>query len=102
MAPEFREQGGAATMDPNPLVRWLTSRISRWLATPERLLRRRQRFEKARAASGARHVVEYFHQIDDGYSHLAAQLLAPLRERYDIDLMCHLVDAPQRWQYARA
>lgn len=94
MAPEFGEQGGVATMDPNSLVRWLTSRISRWLATPERLLRRRKRFEKARAATGARHVVEYFHQIDDAYSHLAAQLLAPLRERYDIDLVCHLVDAP--------
>ena len=80
-------------MDPNSLVRWLTSQISRWLAAPERLLRRRKRFERARAASGARHVVEYFHQIDDAYSHLAAQLLAPLRERYDIDLVCHLVDA---------
>jgi 2-hydroxychromene-2-carboxylate isomerase len=44
--------------------------------------------------TGRRHVVHYFHQIDDPYSHLAAQLLEPLLERYDIDLDVHLVGPP--------
>jgi 2-hydroxychromene-2-carboxylate isomerase len=38
--------------------------------------------------------VHYFHQVDDPYSHLAAQLLEPLMERYDIDLDVHLVGPP--------
>jgi 2-hydroxychromene-2-carboxylate isomerase len=40
-------------------------------------------------------VVEYFHQVEDGYSHLAAQVLASLSERYDIKLVCHLVSGPR-------
>ena len=82
-------------MDPNPLIRWLTPFISRWLATSERSMCRRKRFERTRAVSGVTHVVEYFHQIDDGYSHLAARLLAPLSERYAIDLVYRLVDAAE-------
>ena len=35
--------------------------------------------------------MEYFHQVEDGYSHLAAQLLRPLLEHYDVELVTHLV-----------
>ena len=35
--------------------------------------------------------MEYFHQVEDGYSHLAAQVLLQLCQRYDIELICHLV-----------
>jgi 2-hydroxychromene-2-carboxylate isomerase len=38
-------------------------------------------------------VVEYFHQVDDGYSHLAIQVLAKLKTQYDADLIIHLVPA---------
>jgi hypothetical protein len=40
-------------------------------------------------------VVEYFHQVEDGYSHLAAQVLQQFCHRYDIELVCHLVRGPQ-------
>lgn len=38
--------------------------------------------------------VHYFHQSDDPYSHLAAQLLHKLRSRYRVDLVCHVVPPP--------
>ena len=95
MAQQFSEQGGAATMDPSRLVRWLTSRIMTKLSTPARMDARHRAAEKQRRKLGAPHRVEYFHQVDDGYSHLAAQMLAPLVARYDIELHCHLVRAPE-------
>lgn len=90
----FEDQGGVATMDPSPPVRWATSQMLRHVASERRLLRRRAKFERARRRAGGRHVVEYFHQLDDGYSHLAAQLLTPLLNTYDVDLVCHLVPPP--------
>ena len=91
MAPEFQDQRGAATSDPSPPLRWLTSQVMRRMVSPAAVARRRAKAEKVRRRSGARHRVEYFHQVDDGYSHLAAQLLRPLLDRYDVDLVCHLV-----------
>lgn len=36
-------------------------------------------------------MVEYFHQVDDGYSHLAIQVLGKFSRSYDVDLVVHLV-----------
>ena len=91
MPEQFKDQGGASAMDPSPLRRWLTSLFMRRTVRADVLQRRRVRSEKARCKAGDRHSVEYFHQVEDGYSHLAAQLLAPLAERYELDLVCHLV-----------
>ena len=88
MSDQFKEQGGAATMDPNPLRRWLTSTFISRLLRPDRLLKKRAKFEQRRIS---RHRVEFFYQLDDAYSHLAAQLLNPLLEQYDIELICYLV-----------
>ena len=38
--------------------------------------------------------VLYFHQPDDPYSQLTAQILTDLQARYDIDIKVMLVDAP--------
>jgi len=38
--------------------------------------KRRENAEKKRQRRGAPHIVEYFHQLDDPYSHLTAQILA--------------------------
>ncbi|MCB1688877.1 MAG: DsbA family protein, partial [Halioglobus sp.] len=95
MAEQFKEQGGAATMDPNPVLRWATSTLMTQMCRPQRLTKQRAKFEKARAKAGAAHVVEYYHQVEDGYSHLAAQVLQSLAERYDIEIVCHLVQGPQ-------
>ena len=94
MGKQFKEQGGAATMDPSALLRWLTSMVMRQVVSTKRLEKKRIKVEKHRQANNQPHVVEYFHQVDDGYSHLAAQALGALTERYNIDLQCHLVSGP--------
>ena len=94
MSKQFSEQGGAATMDPNAVMRWLTSKLIRKLINPQRLAKQRLKVEKRRVAKGDQHIVEYFHQLDDGYSYLAAQVLLSLCQRYDIELRCYLVTGP--------
>jgi len=91
VADQFEEQGGAATMDPSPFRRWLTSKFMTHRTSVRSTEKRRAKAERARKKAGAPHRVEYFHQVEDGYSHLAAQLLRPLLEHYDVELVCHLV-----------
>lgn len=93
MAEEFGDQGGFASMNPSALYRFLASKVMTRMWSVTALEKRRQRAEKKRRRRGAPHRVVYFHQLDDGYSHLAAQLLRPLLERYDVDLEVHLVTA---------
>ncbi len=95
MAEQFKEQGGAATMDPGAVLRWATSTLMTKMCQPQRLSKQRAKAEKARVKSGNPHIVEYFHQVEDGYSHLAAQVLQSLGNRYDIQFECHLVTGPQ-------
>ena len=94
MPGRFQDQGGVSTMDPSRFARAVGSFMMRRWADGSRLQARRRRIERARRRAGRRHVVEYFHQVDDGYSHLAAQCLRPLLDTYDIDLVCHLVESP--------
>ena len=56
-------------------------------------LRRSLRGAK-RKVSGRKAEVFYFHQPDDPYSHLTAQVLSELQARYDINLHIYLVDEP--------
>ena len=78
-------------MDPSHLTRWLTSRVMTRLSRPAAVAARHRKAEQARLKAGAPHCVEYFHQVDEGYSYLAAQTLERLAARYDIELRCHLV-----------
>ena len=64
----------------------LTSRTRRDLGRAAYGLRRRITF--------ARPVIDYFHQADDPYSILMAQMLEPLAERYRVTIRCWLVSAP--------
>lgn len=82
-------------MDPSAAMRWATSRLMTGICKPSRLARKRARAEAARIKSNRPHTVEYFHQVEDGYSYLAAQVLQHLVARYDIQLECHLVRGPQ-------
>lgn len=95
MAEQFQEQGGAATMDPSPPLRWATSKLLTRACRLQLLEKQRASAERTRVQAGEPHVVEYFHQVEDGYSHLAAQVLESLANRYDIKLTCHLVGGPQ-------
>ncbi|NOT40208.1 MAG: hypothetical protein HOP13_06930 [Alphaproteobacteria bacterium] len=47
-------------------------------------------------ALGGQAVVHYFHQADDPYSQLAAQLLPALGETYKITIQSHLVSPPDK------
>lgn len=94
MAEQFQDQGGAATMDPSRLYRWLTSTLMSKVSSQQWLEKKRRKAERKRQADGRPHVVEYFHQVDDAYSHLAAQVLPDLQQRYEIELHCHLVPGP--------
>lgn len=90
---QFKEQGGAATMDPSPFMRFMTSRIINRIKSSRTQEKKHKRAERERVKAGAGHVVHYFHQVDEGYSQLAAQCLSRLADRYEIELHCHLVTA---------
>jgi 2-hydroxychromene-2-carboxylate isomerase len=76
------------------LVRRLSPLFTTVVTHPRTRDARRWLAETVRRLSGAPHVVRYFHQVDDPYSHLAAQVLGRLRARYDIVLELHLVGPP--------
>lgn len=75
----------------------IASNISAYFTGEPRLLARRRRAERRRVKQGDAHVVEYFHQVDDPYSHLTVQCLANLMDRYRIELRAYLVSAPEDW-----
>ena len=56
---------------------------------------RRARATLWRKITGASAQVQYFHQADDPYSHLCAQVLGRLAADYQITLVPHLVSPPQ-------
>ena len=91
MSEQFKDQGGVATMDPSNLTRWLTSRLMTRISGPAAMAARHRKAEQARVKAADPHRVDYFHQVDEGYSCLAAQTLERLAARYDIELQCHLV-----------
>lgn len=91
MDDKFQEQGGTSTMDPNPFRRFLGSKIGTKIASYEYSNNKRLKFEQKRKKLNKPHVIEYFHQVDDPYSHLAAQLLKNFKSKYDVQIKCYLV-----------
>ena len=92
--PQYQDQGGLETMDPSALQRWAVSMFLRRVTSSERVRKRRAKAERRRRKAGQGHVIEYFHQVNDGYSHLAVQLLRPLLDTYDVQIDSHLVPGP--------
>ena len=84
---------GRIMTDPPALLRHLMRRMFDRVIDPDKRANARDRAERARVAAGKPHTVEYFHQSDDPYSQLAAQILDTLCERYDIELVRHEVRA---------
>lgn len=56
---------------------------------------RRSVADVRRRVRGRGHEVRYFHEVLDPYSHLAAQILPVLAERYEVEIVPHLVGDPQ-------
>lgn len=75
----------------------VVSRVAEAITSAQRQDAARDKFEKERQRQGARHRVDYFHQIDDPYGHLALQALDLFRSRYDVDLHVWLVGPPDEW-----
>ncbi len=57
----------------------------------------RARAERERRRKGEPHRIEFFHQVDDPYSHLLAQALVKLEERYEVEVATWLVEPPEDW-----
>ena len=57
----------------------------------------RARAERERRRKGEPHRIEFFHQVDDPYSHLVAQALVRLRERYEVEVATWLAAPPEDW-----
>ena len=78
----------------SPISRRISPLLAQALTSPRTRDLRRFLAERRRRLRGERHQVHYFHQVDDPYSQLAAQVLGKLVERYDIELVPHLVGPP--------
>ena len=91
---EFKDQGGAASMSPSPIFRWLSSKVISKFSSLDAQLKRHKLAEKERQNNNLDHCIEYFHQVDDGYSYLASQCLEKLAKKYDVSIRCHLVSGP--------
>lgn len=83
----------SVTVDPPKPVRVLMSLMLNRMMNPARLQKQRDAAEAERKRLGAPHKVEYFHQLDDPYSHLSAQKLADLSAAYDIEIIPYLINA---------
>jgi 2-hydroxychromene-2-carboxylate isomerase len=72
------------------IVPHITSR----LLSEERMKAIRTRAERTRTAQGKPHIVEFFHDPTDPYSQLLQSILPTLEDRYDIQLITHIVSPP--------
>lgn len=80
-------------VDPPGWLRHLLRRQFDKVTDLRNVNKRREKAERRRQRGNEPHVVEYFHQLDDPYSHLTAQVLATFAERYDIVIKPHLIRA---------
>lgn len=90
---QVTEQEGISSSTPSALKRWVLSRLMTNVISEKHQEKNRAKREAKRQRQNRPHLVEYFHQIDDGYSHLALQVLGRLKARYNIELVVHLVPA---------
>jgi 2-hydroxychromene-2-carboxylate isomerase len=70
----------------------MRSRFMMMMGSTRFQARRQHRGRRQRSPAGP--VVDYFHQVDDPYSHLAVQKLNALKERYGVTFKPHLVAPP--------
>ncbi|MGB1615420.1 MAG: DsbA family protein [Pseudomonadales bacterium] len=80
-------------VDPPRILRFVMARIMGRVANTRQIQRKREVFERRRRAGQQPHEIEYFHQLDDPYSHLMAQVLAKFSEQYDVRIVPHLIRA---------
>ncbi|MCY3972419.1 MAG: DsbA family protein [Acidobacteria bacterium] len=74
-----------------------SKQFSTHLLDERRPAKARARAERERRRKGEPHRIEFFHQVDDPYSHLLAQALVKVRERYEVEVVTWLVEPPEDW-----
>jgi len=75
----------------------IQNKAAKYLFSPKRRDAKRRKAERQRQAVNAPHVVEYYHDAGDPYSHLMAQVLPEFCQRYDIELEVNIVSPPPDW-----
>ena len=63
----------------------IQNKVSRHLFSTKRRDALRVKAERQRRAKNEPHIVEYFHEAGDPYSHLIVQVLPDFCQRYDIE-----------------
>ncbi len=76
------------------LDRRFRSFAMRILSNEKLIDNKKRRFEFKRKLLRQPHQVEYFHQVDDPYSHLSAQVLEKIAESYNVELIPRVVCEP--------
>lgn len=80
-------------VDPPAILRHVMRRMFDPVVNPAKIGARRAKAEAQRQKAGKPHVVEYFHQLDDPYSHLAVQVLERFAANYEVEIVPHLIKA---------
>lgn len=94
MQPEpSNNPNGRLMTDPPALLRHAMKYLFASVVDPDKRAKARRKTERERVRNNAPHRVEYFHQHDDPYSHLAEQVLDTFAERYDMELVRHEIRA---------
>ena len=76
------------------LMRRIAPKFLATYTSPRTRAAKRAAAEARRRIAGRPHQLHYFHQVDDPYSQLAAQLLEPIAKHYDVEVIPHLVGPP--------
>ena len=83
----------------NP-IKWLElelkRNVTRAILDTEKNLQNKKKREQKRLQEGRNHLIYYFHQVDDPYSHLCAQTLPLIANTYDVEIKTFLVPSPTK------
>lgn len=88
------QAGLASRQDAPEIARRIQRRLT--LVVPKIRARIFSARETLRRLRGGRHVIDFFHQVDDAYSQLAIEAIRPLLDRYDVVFRFHLVSQTDR------
>ena len=89
-----RQPGATGQLDKSHAQREIQRRVIRLVSWLRRLDTHRR--ELVRKITGKPHVVEFFHQVDDAYSHLALEAINSLLGRYEVEIRFHLTSQTDR------
>lgn len=75
----------------------IQNKVAKHLFSLDRRDAKRRKAERERQSRNQPHIVEYFHEVGDPYSHLMVQLLPDFVSRYDVELRVHITPPPPDW-----